>query len=77
MKLWIDDVRSAPAGYMWIRTVNRAKEIIIDYEELLKVNLGKSTYLIELIDIDHDAGDFVCDGGGKRGAYEHRANDAR
>ena len=63
MKLWVDDVRPAPAGYTWARTVNRAKEIIINNEELLKVNLGKSTYCIELIDIDHDAGEFVSDGG--------------
>ena len=63
MKLWIDDMRPAPSGFIWARTVNRAKEIIIDNEELLEVNLGKSTYRIELIDIDHDAGDFVYDGG--------------
>ncbi len=63
MKLWIDDVRPAPAGFFWARTVNRAKEIIIDNEELLKVNLGKPTYRIELIDIDHDAGDYAKDGG--------------
>lgn len=63
MKLWIDDVRPAPAGFIWARTVNRAKEIIIDNEELLEVNLGKSTYRIDVIDIDHDAGDFAKDGG--------------
>lgn len=63
MKLWIDDVRPAPAGFIWARTVNRAKEIIINNEELLEVNLGKSTYRIELIDIDHDAGDYADDGG--------------
>ena len=63
MRLWLDDVRPAPAGYMWIRTVNRAKEVVEDYEEWLRVNLGKPTYLIELIDIDHDAGDYAFDGG--------------
>ncbi len=63
MKLWIDDVRPAPAGYIWSRTVNRAKEIIVNNEELLEVNLGKPTYRIELIDIDHDAGDYAHDGG--------------
>lgn len=63
MKLWIDDVRPAPAGFIWARTVNRAKEIIIDNEESLEVNLGKSTYRIDVIDIDHDAGDFAKDGG--------------
>ena len=63
MKLWIDDVRPAPSGFTWAKTVSRAKEIIISNEELLEVNLGKSTYRIELIDIDHDAGDYVADGG--------------
>ena len=63
MKLWIDDVRPAPSGFTWAKTVNRAKEIIISNEELLEVNLGKSTYRIELIDIDHDAGDYAHDGG--------------
>jgi hypothetical protein len=58
MKLWIDDVRPAPAGYAWAKTVERAKEIIISNEELLKVNNGKSNYTIELIDVDHDAGDY-------------------
>ena len=63
MKLWIDDVRPAPAGFIWARTVNRAKEIIINNEEMLEVNLGKSTYRIDVIDIDHDAGQFAEDGG--------------
>lgn len=63
MKLWIDDIRPAPAGYIWARTVNRAKEIIIYNEELLEVNLGKPTYRIDVIDIDHDAGDYAWDGG--------------
>lgn len=63
MKLWIDDVRPAPAGFIWARTVNRAKEIIINNEELLEVNLGKPTYRIDIIDIDHDAGDFADEGG--------------
>lgn len=63
IKLWIDDVRPAPAGYIWSKTVNHAKEIIINNEELLEVNFGKATYRIELIDIDHDAGEFVAYGG--------------
>lgn len=28
MRLWIDDVRPAPEGYRWIKSVNEAKEII-------------------------------------------------
>ena len=52
MKLWIDDVRPAPEGYYWLRTVIDAKFLIN--------TIGDQ---IELIDIDHDAGDFVSDGG--------------
>ena len=54
MKLWIDDMRPAPEGYVWFKTVNEVKEWLgrIEY-----------TYGVELIDIDHDAGDYACDGG--------------
>ena len=63
MKLWIDDVREPPYGYRWARSVNEAKLIIRDYETMLKASGGKVRYQIELIDIDHDAGDFAKDGG--------------
>ncbi len=55
MKLWIDDVRPAPEGYLWASSVNSAKYGIevAEAEELQ----------IELIDIDHDAGDYAEDGG--------------
>ena len=57
MKLWIDDVRPAPEGYYWLRTV-------IDAKFLIETVLGDSfEYLIELIDIDHDAGECASDGG--------------
>lgn len=55
MKLWIDDVRPAPEGYAWCSTVNIAIAAIELWEDLPEG--------IELIDIDHDAGDFACDGG--------------
>lgn len=51
MKLWVDDIRPAPSGYdFWSYSVNNAKDII-------KFND------IQLIDIDHDAGDYAYDGG--------------
>lgn len=55
MKLWIDDVRVAPKGYVWCKSVNEAKNIITKYSNLVDE--------IELIDIDHDAGDYVSLGG--------------
>lgn len=54
MKLWIDDVRPAPSGYIWAKSVIQAKLDIMDREQLIP---------FELIDIDHDAGDYVADGG--------------
>ena len=63
MKLWIDDVREAPQGYRWARSVYEAKVIIRNFETMLKASGGKVRYQIELIDIDHDAGDFASDGG--------------
>ena len=57
MKLWVDDVRPAPEGYEWFKTVSNAKTAIQLYEEIL----GEP---IELIDIDHDAGDYAKYGGG-------------
>jgi hypothetical protein len=60
MKLWIDDVRPAPAGYVWIKSVNVAKRKIKAFERQNEVfHFDK----IEVVDIDHDAGDFVYDGG--------------
>lgn len=58
MKLWIDDVRQAPVGYFWCKSVNEAKGIIAGSE----VHLS-ALATVEVIDIDHDAGDFVNDGG--------------
>ena len=56
MKIWIDDIRPAPKGYYWCRSVNEAKRVIID-------PVINYDYKITLIDIDHDAGDYVSDGG--------------
>lgn len=57
MKLWIDDVRPAPEGYRWVKSVNAAKEAIEVFEAFSKLSP------IELIDIDHDSGDYAKDGG--------------
>ena len=56
MKLWVDDVRESPSGYYWVKTVDEAKELIDQ-----SLVLG---YLdIDLIDIDHDAGEYAEFGG--------------
>ena len=61
MKLWIDDIREPPFGYVWCKSVNDAKQKIIDNEQANRVNHFK--YPISLLDIDHDAGNYAFDGG--------------
>ena len=55
MKLWIDDVRPAPEGYVLCNSVDYAKHVIISFE--------KHEVAIELLDVDHDAGFYVQYGG--------------
>ena len=62
LKLWLDDVRPAPAGYVWCKSVSQTKSAIIA-EENHKISFPDSNYSIELIDIDHDAGYYVDKGG--------------
>lgn len=61
MKLWIDDIREAPEGYIWCRSVGDAKYCI--KISIYLTNDGKVFEPIELIDIDHDAGNYAWDGG--------------
>lgn len=63
MKIWVDDIRPAPLGYRIARSVNEAKELIDSYEWMKIVSGGRHYYNIDLIDLDHDAGDYACDGG--------------
>ena len=63
MKLWVDDVRPAPNGYVWYKSVNEAQKAIFNYEIMYAVSGCKEFYKIELIDIDHDAGDYASEGG--------------
>lgn len=55
MKLWIDDVRPAPEGYVWCFSVDAAIAWIKSAEYDKYAHGGKG---VELLDIDHDAGDY-------------------
>lgn len=55
MKIWLDDIREAPEGYIRCLSVNAAKRIIT-YAELTREP-------IEILDLDHDLGDYASDGG--------------
>lgn len=83
MKLWIDDVRPAPDGYVWCKSVNEAKDKIIHNEKRIAemgaecirldsignyydadcLHMVAANTMLNLIDIDHDAGDYAYDGG--------------
>lgn len=54
MKIWLDDIRPAPEGYVHCHSVNAAKAVIREWE-------NRET--IECIDCDHDLGDYARDGG--------------
>jgi len=54
MKIWLDDIREAPEGYILCHSVNEAKQLIEGNEKLTA---------IEVIDCDHDLGDYYPDGG--------------
>lgn len=71
MRLWIDDVRPAPEGYTWVKSVEEAKAAICLFEEETENFLDEYDFppfdlwnrTIEVIDIDHDAGDYSNYGG--------------
>ena len=51
MKLWIDDIRSAPDGFIWCKSINQAKAAITAYEHQYSCDNI-------LIDLDNDAADY-------------------
>ena len=55
MKIWLDDIRPAPSGYALAHSVNEAIDYILSAE-----SEGEE---IEVIDCDHDLGDYAIDGG--------------
>lgn len=61
MKIWIDDVRPAPSGYMWCKTVIEAKALIERCE--LYFTILPDIWEIEVIDLDYDAGEYAVYGG--------------
>ena len=64
IKLWIDDIRPAPEGYFWCKSVNDAIIAIQEAEHLeqqvyrYRQTALEGKYTIELIDLDYDAGDY-------------------
>lgn len=46
MKIWVDDIRPAPEGYIWCSSTNEALRLIVPNIED-----------VEIIHLDHDMGD--------------------
>ena len=61
MKIWVDDVRPAPEGYVWCKSVYDA--IYVIEGAYLYHWVCKPDEEIEVLDIDHDAGDYARYGG--------------
>lgn len=57
IKLWIDDIRPAPAGYYWAKSVHEAK--IYCCQHLSPGHVLK----IDEFNLDYDAGDYAYMGG--------------
>ena len=47
MKIWVDDVRHAPEGYFWCKTVDEA---------ISRISLAMKFKNLEIISLDHDSG---------------------
>ena len=55
MRIWLDDIRPIPNGYIGAKSVNEAINLILKAE--------KEEINIELLNLDHDLGDYAFDGG--------------
>lgn len=55
IKIWVDDIRPAPVGYEGTKSVDETIALIEEIE-----NHGGT---IEIIDLDHDLGDYARCGG--------------
>ena len=61
MKLWVDDLRPAPPGYQWAKSVDEALYYLRNHNKINAITY--SFFKIELLDLDHDAGDYATSGG--------------
>ncbi len=55
MKIWLDDLRPVPEGYEGVKSVNEAIALIEEAE--------RDGIEIEVLDLDHDLGDYYSEGG--------------
>ena len=55
LNIWLDDIREAPTNFIHVRSVNKAKSLILKLEN--------DDIKIDCLDLDHDLGDYASDGG--------------
>ena len=55
MKIWLDDIRKIPNGYIGCKSVNETIRLIESWEA--------EGVTVELINLDHDLGNYAVDGG--------------
>ena len=58
MKLWIDDVRPAPDGYVWCTTVNQVKMLLQDPDVYDKIR-GCQTWTMMQVAMQFGGGDYI------------------
>ena len=63
MKIWVDDIRLPPSGYVWCKTTNEAKTVIAYMMKRLDLECVDNVPIIEVLDLDHDAGEYAQYGG--------------
>ena len=57
MKLWIDDVRTAPEDYLWCKGLDDSIEMIKFCERLQKYTFDRK--MLELIDVSYDSKVYI------------------
>jgi len=62
MRIWVDDLRPAPTGYHWAKTSLDAINFIRNYKQAYAMT-NDEAFKIEVLDLDHDAGDYANMGG--------------
>ena len=77
MKFWIDDLRPAPEGYVWVKTVESAiyeitrynRESDWNWEQYILGHIDRETFerfakvwVIEIISCDNDLGEHEAEG---------------
>lgn len=60
INIWVDDIRPAPEGFIWLKSVNDVINFIWSYQKNFD---GNETRYIDTISLDHDAGEYARDGG--------------